>query len=354
MADTSNKPMFLDDELFLFALGFGVGIYGFFKGFRTFRKYRVLADTPEMPIRSIPMGLVQVHGQAKGEERVVSPVTHTPCFFYKVDIERWKTDSKGQGSWSHDTTDAGGVKFYLEDGTGKVLIDPYNAEYDLAENGKREVSGTGTQSVQRGASFAAGSGVRDFDLRSYVTQAHARRFANFTEHLLTAVGPRANPEHERARQAAFSALELFKTPGTTPGQFPESFQHFLTAEGPLSDPEQERKRLAALQSLERLAQSEMARANEPASGRYRLTEYCILPDHTYDVTGACVENANPKDEHDRNLIRKGQNEPTFLISWRSERELEQALRNRALLYIFGGAALSVVCMGILLAKLGWL
>ena len=44
--------------------GFGAGLYLFFKGFRIFRKYRVLADTPEMPIRSIPMGLVEVHGKA--------------------------------------------------------------------------------------------------------------------------------------------------------------------------------------------------------------------------------------------------------------------------------------------------
>jgi hypothetical protein len=54
------------------------------------------------------------------------------------------------------------------------------------------------------------------------------------------------------------------------------------------------------------------------------------------------------------LIRKGTNEPTFLISWRSEKEIERTLRNRAALHIFGGAALSVACLGILLAKLGWL
>ncbi len=60
------------------AIGFFVGVYLFFKGFREFRKYRVVADTPEIPIRSIPMGSVQIQGQAKGEERVTSPVNHTP------------------------------------------------------------------------------------------------------------------------------------------------------------------------------------------------------------------------------------------------------------------------------------
>src|SRR6266568_6048370 len=38
-------------ELWL-AVGFGFGLYSFFKGFRVYREYRVIEDTPEMPIRS--------------------------------------------------------------------------------------------------------------------------------------------------------------------------------------------------------------------------------------------------------------------------------------------------------------
>jgi hypothetical protein len=54
------------------------------------------------------------------------------------------------------------------------------------------------------------------------------------------------------------------------------------------------------------------------------------------------------------MIVKGQNEPTFLISWRSEKEIESTLRNRAALHIFGGGALAVACLAILLFRLGWL
>jgi hypothetical protein len=92
----------------------------------------------------------------------------------------------------------------------------------------------------------------------------------------------------------------------------------------------------------------------PASGRYRFTEYCIVPDHDYDVTGTCAENPEPKDQHDRNLIMKGSNEPTFLISSKTEPEVESGLRKQAALMIFGGAALAVVCLGLLLAKLNLL
>jgi hypothetical protein len=34
----------------------GGGLVSFFKGFRIYREYRVVEDTPEIPIRSIPMG----------------------------------------------------------------------------------------------------------------------------------------------------------------------------------------------------------------------------------------------------------------------------------------------------------
>ena len=51
-------------------LGFAAGLFCFIHGFRVYREYRVLADTPEIPIRSIPMGLVEVCGTATGERRL--------------------------------------------------------------------------------------------------------------------------------------------------------------------------------------------------------------------------------------------------------------------------------------------
>ena len=91
-----------------------------------------------------------------------------------------------------------------------------------------------------------------------------------------------------------------------------------------------------------------------ASGRFRFTESCIQPGHWYDVTGTCGENPSPMDDDDRNLIMKGENEPTFLISWRSPKDVESRMRRRATLYIFGGTALTIGCAGVWLAQEGWL
>jgi len=270
-------------------VGFGAGLFWFIKGFRVFREYRVLADTPEIPIRSVAMGLVEIHGKAKGLQTVPSPVTKTPCFFYKVDIERWVTDKNG-GHWSHAATQAEGTRFYLEDASGKVLVDAHGAEYDLIQTAKRETGRGFGGSLGRlfGGSqdptLATGSGVSDADLLNYA-------------------------------QAVIS---------TGRGSFSLSGGSLLSG------------------------------LRMGSAHRYRLCEYCILPEQSYDVAGTCIENPDAQDEHDRNMIVKGQNEPTFVISWRSEKELKSRLRNRAALHILGGAALSVVCLAVLLFRFGWL
>lgn len=289
----------------ILAIGLGAGFYSFFKGFRIYREYRVLEDTPEIPIRSMAMGLVHIHGKAVGDQRITSPVTKTPCFFYKVDIEKWKTDSRGGGSWNHYKTDANGVQFYLQDATGKVRLNARGAEYDLIQTVKRETGRAGFGRLlsgmgERGPTPGAGL-VPDDALIAY------------------------------AESAAWTAG------GGSVGSSVLGTLGQLALDG----------------SVGRLGGVNVGWGGS-GSRRYRFTEYCILPDHWYDVTGTCVENPSSQDEHDRNLIRKGENEPTFLISWRAEKEIEKTLRNRAALYVFGGGALAVTCLGVLLKKLGWL
>jgi len=92
-------------------------------------------------------------------------------------------------------------------------------------------------------------------------------------------------------------------------------------------------------------------SSEQATGRYRLRESLILPGQEYHVTGTCVENPEARDAHDRNMIVLGQNEKTFLISWKPEQEVQQGLRKRALGMVFGGAALALFCLVLLLGHL---
>jgi hypothetical protein len=144
--------------------GFFGGLGAFFQGFRTYRKSRLLQDTPGTRIRSIAMGFVRIHGKAQSDRLVNSPITHTPCCYYIVEIAKWErskesqTDSYGteeeRGIWSHYGVEADGVPFYLEDTSGRVRVDPHGAEYELEATGMRDVSSA------TASSFASG-GVSD-------------------------------------------------------------------------------------------------------------------------------------------------------------------------------------------------
>jgi hypothetical protein len=355
------------------AVGFVAGIVYFYKGFKTFREYRVLEDTPEMPIRSIPMGLVRVHGKAQGSELVSSPVTRTSCHFYKVQIEKYVSDGKSS-HWANYRTDADGVEFYLQDNSGKVLVDARNAEYDLLQTAKVEIGGFGK-------SFKGVSGgISEAELRQYVTSVTAKKISNFVEHRLNAERKNADAEHEKERQAA---SQMFQHPPGSPefldqmlaAQGPKLQEH-LNALGPQSDPQKEQVRQSLIEAYKSPYHSPEFRENlqravtlqggpfaslatggkstlssyPSASGRFRFTEFCIVPDHWYDVTGTCTENPHAQDQHDQNLIQKGHNEPTFLISYRAPKEVERMLRRRAAGQIFGGAGLSVGCMTFLLFR----
>lgn len=68
-------------------------------------------------------------------------------------------------------------------------------------------------------------------------------------------------------------------------------------------------------------------------------EYCVLPGHWYDLLGTCGENPEPQDEADRNMIAKGSEELTFVISWRSEKGIKARVRRRAAYDVYAGGAL---------------
>ena len=156
-------------------VGFFGGIVAFFQGFRAYSKARLLQDTPGTPIRSLAMGFVRVHGKAKSDQLVTSPVTHTPCCYYAVEIMKWerspdsrttfygKDEDAERGAWSHYGAEADGGWFYLEDSTGCVLVNPHGAQYQLEMTGMREVGGA------TASSFAAG-GVSDSELLAYVAR----------------------------------------------------------------------------------------------------------------------------------------------------------------------------------------
>ena len=66
------------------------------------------------------------------------------------------------------------------------------------------------------------------------------------------------------------------------------------------------------------------------------------------------ETGDTYDLHPPVVLMKGSHDPTFFISWRSQRDLIATLGWKSMLMIWGGPALTLVCIYILLAHFNWL
>lgn len=331
----------------------GVGIYTFYKGIRSFREYKVLEDTPRMPIRSVPMGFVHIHGKAESAQVLTSPVSKTACCFYRVEIDHWETHGRSSG-WEHLCTDADGYKLYVADETGRILIDAHDAEIDLPPTQERVVD---SQAAATAGTMAVAS---DSDLLTYVTYAQVHHMTDKVSHWLDhkldqrleqgSLDPAKQQGIEAFRQFLQAVPDVQKT-----GHLPVGLmEKVLASRGPLADPEKEARRQFALEHIRQMQSSGtipeilLHQSSQVAQGRFRLREYLILPGQEYFVSGTCVENPQPQDAHDRNLIVKGQTERTFLISSRPDQQAMSAVGKGSLKAVLIGAGLTLVCLALLL------
>jgi hypothetical protein len=104
-----------------------IGLAIFFNGFRRFRDYKINADTPEIPIGSVALGLVKIRGRAECDELVPAPFSRTLCCFYRTEIIFAQVDEHNRESHGASGFQADGPRFFLVDPTGKVVIDAHKA-----------------------------------------------------------------------------------------------------------------------------------------------------------------------------------------------------------------------------------
>src|SRR5919198_3729149 len=76
------------------ALGAGIGLFLFYRGFRLLQRKRVILNTPTSKIRSASLGLVEVNGLAVGPYTLTAPITGVPCYFYRSQAWELRTSGK--------------------------------------------------------------------------------------------------------------------------------------------------------------------------------------------------------------------------------------------------------------------
>ena len=107
---------------------FGIFLGGFYfiRGFKTLMLKRLIENLPTSKINSLAMGVVELYGKPKRfEASVISPIFKQKCLCYRTVIyENNPLELRQSRQIKFLWGDDGLNKFYLEDGTGKVLIDP--------------------------------------------------------------------------------------------------------------------------------------------------------------------------------------------------------------------------------------
>lgn len=109
---------------FGFATGL-VGLTSLYAWHANLRRFRRVADTPTSRISSAPQGYVELVGKGiyPPGDRLISPNSGLPCLWYRYLIEE-----RNGNKWHRVGSGISNEVFGLHDGTGKVLVDPNDAE----------------------------------------------------------------------------------------------------------------------------------------------------------------------------------------------------------------------------------
>lgn len=104
---------------FLTALAFSLASVFFLLALKMLKLKRQTDITPTSRIRSMAMGMVEVKGRARRMYDLHSPLTGTPCVYYRL--------RKYRNGFLEYEQDSSHVPFCIEDDSGRVAIDPVSA-----------------------------------------------------------------------------------------------------------------------------------------------------------------------------------------------------------------------------------
>jgi len=115
--------------LFLAAVA-AAGAWGFIRGFRWWHWARLIEDTPTSRVRSAAQGYVELTGTGRrmAGAPVIAPLSKLPCTWWSYTVERRVRDNRNRLKWRVVSRRVSDSLFYLEDETGRCIIDPEGAD----------------------------------------------------------------------------------------------------------------------------------------------------------------------------------------------------------------------------------
>jgi len=352
-------------------VGFCAGIGLFFFGFRLLQRRRLILDTPFSKIRSASMGMVEISGQAAGPYTMVAPITARPCYYFRTLVWEYKQQGRNK-QWVKIVSDCMHLPFFIDDNTGRVLVDPRGADLDLHCDFKQQFSDsfftTKDPVPDNLRSFLSRHGIVTYNkikVEEYCIKPKNSLFILGT--LGDNPGLEVNPQPVRETEAinsisthgfAFSLNSLSFSLGSGDADFhvgsmaqrlamqPDASHEVIrlspaTAPEKSSDMAQQQKIAAALMKAGISNPAAWAAAGVPSAGGLQ-----VVADPATATTGddSSAAQTNAFDPRPPVVLMKGTNNKTFLISWRSQQEVARSLGWKCLLMIWGGPALALLSL----------
>jgi len=372
-------------------VGAAGGLYLFFRGFGILQRKRLILNTPESKIRSASMGLVEISGQAVGPYTIPAPACELDCFYYHT--LAWELKQSGKNKeWVKVADESLHVPFFMDDGTGRLLVDCNGADTDLHRDFHEEY---------RHSLFSADDpvpgGIRQFLARHGVSsdrQLKVDEYCIKPKNFLFILGtlgdndglqPTSIPQQTQPSGksvtfrlpgddsnvtrtlsmsmsgSAGSALQIassktvISTFAMTDGQITRSSES-TDASG--ADPQVVADALmkAGITSPRAWA---AAGIGNPALARAQAAQMqsngsaaAVAPAAELPPTNAANPQENDFDPHPKTVLKRGENDKAFFISWRSQKEVVSELSWKSALYIWGGPLLLLLSAYVLLQQFG--
>ncbi len=354
----------LPNELMLLSIvAVAGGFYGFILGFRLLARKRLLLNTPTSKIRSASLGLVEISGVASSPYSLPAPISGLRCFLYQTTAWVQSDESKAH-QWKKVAEESLHIPFFVDDGTGQLLVDPHGAELDLHRDFRQTYSDTifSPHAPPQVSNFLARHGATE------TSKVRIEERCIKPNDPLFIIGTMAENPGIEVRPSPLAVIP-HNLPPTDLARQPDLPVPFLPEIIRLSEPSnpsvpldmtQQSKIAAALTKAGIVNAAAWMAAGIPYHGvtvadSPRLSQVSVNGDNEdkdKDRDRGFPEKLNQQAALDLTppvVLMKGENDPAFLISSSNQHDLVRSLGWKSAAMIWFGAALMLLGVYVLLA-----
>lgn len=293
-------------------------------GFQTYRFGRIISDTPPEPVRSVAMGRTEVNGQIVPNARIYDqPFTEGQCVYCEYTVREYKeypNDDDKDDHW--ETVDSGtlGSSFYIDDGTGRILVEPNDDTI-------YEVSSEYSNTIRVGRRESAPSTVQEFLTGGSGYSATSRE--NSSTNLLG-----------RLRRKVFGGSSKTSSVERRPDGGVEKEETATPEEtAPLGDADSQ---------FEYVTRGQIGSVSSTSRKRQYIQRVLPLDEETYVYGGA--ERRDPSKVDDGDVVEVIRTDPStgeFIVSDKSEFDLARGYTKRSVVYMVSGLLSSAMILALL-------